>query len=344
VVADSWQSRMLSSITTPKRRHTASCFLLFTAFIIRNLIGETRPVSSSSPSFALFSGFVGNGKFSFLPFQLRCQPIQQYEYAKRHGYDYFFFREANSEWLEEKSKYSLGLGWYKIYSLRCLLALQEYEWVVYLDTDTTIHNVTMKMEEVVAQAPPHTSVILRDSVGWNADVMFLRNTEYSRNFVERVWSLRSRLNSCLYEQCAVVVSLLEEVLSHEVSSWGGNHTQQTFHVGRDRGRLCCDPLTQHKKNDKSAQGCTWNWQRTLQELEKNDHPHIYWMKERFGELNFGHPDKRLYKSAFMHPLTPAASRLPRAKPKPYLDRPLNYRVILDPNDNEQCTLEAVHPS
>ena len=338
-----WQSRMLS--ITPKRRHLAFCFLLFAAFFIiqvRNLTGITRPVSS----FALFSVFVGNGTFSFLPFRLRCQPIRQYEYAKRHGYDYFFFREANSEWQEEKSKYSLGLGWYKIYALRRLLALQEHEWVVYLDTDTTIHNFTMKMEEVVAQAPPDTSVIHRDSVGWNTHVIFLRNTEYSRNFVERVWSLRSRLNACpKYEQCAVVVALLEEVLSHEVSSWGNNYTQQTFRVGRDRGRPCCDPLTQHEKNDMSAQGCTWNWQRTLQVLEKNDHPHIYWTKERFGELNFGHhPDKKLCISAFMHPLTPAASRLPRAEPERYLDRPLNYRVIPNPNDTEQCTLEAVNPS
>lgn len=297
--------------------------------------------------------FFGDGSWRrrhWARLKARCPNARHADYARRHGYAYRFFADDDDgEWERERTRHRLGLGWYKIYVLRRLLAVavannnnnnhHRTTWLVYVDLDAHFADASVALEEIVAQATRNRttpSVILVDGVGWNAHVLFLRaDSRYSQRLVETVWSVRDRLNDCLYEQCAVHWALLQALWHQHAVNQTSYFNQtfsvvaddhiyfnQTFFVAPDRKRSCCGddvPLLRSHglTNDPALQGCVWNWQRALRVLHDNHHPHIFWSRPLFRKLNLYHPDRRWVCDRLLLDTRVPVSRLPPAPVAPW---------------------------
>jgi mannan polymerase II complex MNN10 subunit len=87
------------------------------------------------------------------------------------------------------------------------LATEEYEWVLWMDFDTLFTNTSIRIEEFLEDAKSHVNrfetgqkwedvdmIAAADCQTFNAGVLFFRNSEWTRNYLDRVWSMRRTPN------------------------------------------------------------------------------------------------------------------------------------------------------
>lgn len=221
----------------------------------------------------------------------KCQLKSQRLYSQRHGYSFHLFTRIPDDLK------TLPLGWFKVWAIRKLLP--KYQWVLYLDTDTvfTSPDRSPAAENVLHDAlfAEGKSVMVPEAKGWNSDTIFIRNSAWGSQFIERLWDLRHMCPDCVMEQCAVHVALLDSIIAAATPS-----SPTTITVSRDQWKQCCTPQshcqyphgTHNHAHSVSVQGCTWAWQEALGYPGTN-HTHLHWMPDFRTRMMLQHPVKSM---------------------------------------------------
>jgi hypothetical protein len=110
------------------------------------------------------------------------------KYAERHGHT-FYYKDDNfvlphlgaekCHWIEE-----------------IMTEHPEHDWIWWSGTDCLITNHNHSLHTIVDAVPDqYDFVICKDHHGINADVFFIRNTEWGRNYMRHLWESQPTHNS-----------------------------------------------------------------------------------------------------------------------------------------------------
>jgi|TARA_B100001142_G_scaffold23311_1_gene21339 hypothetical protein len=97
-------------------------------------------------------------------------------YADRHGYDVI----VDSEIIDE----SRPTSWSKLLAMRKYLPY--YDYLFYVDVDTIVANVDVKLEDIVDYG--YDQILAADRNGLNCGVWLIRNTPWSLWFLDEMWA------------------------------------------------------------------------------------------------------------------------------------------------------------
>lgn len=116
------------------------------------------------------------------------------EYAKRHGYDFYVLKCP----LPNASNSSRTMHYQKILSTQLLLELQDdgdgdrrkYDYIFWIDGDTIITNLAVKLEDIIQMAPPEKHIILSgDTNILNSAQVLWKNTERTEVILQEAWDM-----------------------------------------------------------------------------------------------------------------------------------------------------------
>ncbi|KAG0584839.1 hypothetical protein M758_3G242000 [Ceratodon purpureus] len=106
-------------------------------------------------------------------------------YVKRHGYD---FIDASS--LLDTTR---PPSWSKILAVK--EQLSQYDWVFWNDADSAVTNPDIKLEDIIFSVVGDVKleempdfIVTEDVTGVNAGMFFFRNSDWSRQFLDRWWN------------------------------------------------------------------------------------------------------------------------------------------------------------
>lgn len=111
------------------------------------------------------------------------------KYAQKHGYRLF----DESDQLDK----SRPASWSKIRAVQRLLAQEDCDWVFWLDADTVVMNSHKRVEDFLPVNNDNDNnqidILLSadDGGGYNAGVWLVRNSEFTRNFLQEWWDMKS---------------------------------------------------------------------------------------------------------------------------------------------------------
>jgi hypothetical protein len=107
------------------------------------------------------------------------------DYAAKHGYPIF-----DGSFLLDTSR---PPAWTKIKAVQHLLEHEECDWVGWTDADTIIMNSEIAMESFLPAAnTAHDLVVASDNGGgYNSGVWFVRNTAWSKQFLQDWWNMNN---------------------------------------------------------------------------------------------------------------------------------------------------------
>ena len=97
-------------------------------------------------------------------------------YADRHGYDVI----VDGEIIDD----SRPTSWSKLLAMRKYLPY--YDFLFYVDVDTIITNVDVKLEDIVDYG--YDQILAADRNGLNCGVWLIRNTPWSMWFLDEMWA------------------------------------------------------------------------------------------------------------------------------------------------------------
>jgi len=121
------------------------------------------------------------------------------EYCKKYGIEYYC--ETNSELIHEVLGNRAG-SWYKIPFLKEQLELDDSDYVAYIDSDAFVANDEIDLRDIIAQYPEY-DLILGEDFGpdlVNGGVLIFKNTEWSRDFLKRVWEKSEKISRGRYKR------------------------------------------------------------------------------------------------------------------------------------------------
>lgn len=119
------------------------------------------------------------------------------KYCKIHGYD---LRDD-----EDVYDSSRPYAWSKVKLLQKCLEEGKYDYVVWVDADTHIMNNDYKLEEFISELSGGRDVMLAsDKEMINSGVMFVKNTDWSRLFLQTLWDHTDFLHADNWEQNAII--------------------------------------------------------------------------------------------------------------------------------------------
>ncbi len=129
------------------------------------------------------------------------------EYAKKHGYAFHTsalgFLEAS--WMRRPP------AWHKIKLLQ--RHLPQYDWVMWSDADAVVVDMDQGLEQFLDDR--YDIILAKDGLGINTGNMFLRNTPWTANFLQRVWDEAKDPNHPWWENQAIIELLDDpETASH----------------------------------------------------------------------------------------------------------------------------------
>ena len=103
-------------------------------------------------------------------------------YANKHSY--LLFDESSQ--LDRRRPAS----WSKIRAVQRLLTEEHCDWVFWMDADTVVMNSDKALQDFL---PANLDLVLSadDGGGYNAGAWLIRNTDWSRNFLETWWNMKS---------------------------------------------------------------------------------------------------------------------------------------------------------
>lgn len=106
------------------------------------------------------------------------------DYAVKHGYRLF----DGSDLIDS----SRPPAWSKILAVSHLLHQDQCDWVMWTDADTVIMNSDRRIEDFLPADPTKHLLVVNDKGGgYNSGVFLLRNSEWSRQFLQDWWDMRS---------------------------------------------------------------------------------------------------------------------------------------------------------
>lgn len=118
--------------------------------------------------------------------------LNKREYCRNHGYN-FVCRKSDFNTSRPPS-------WSKI--LFTKKYLPDCDWLFWSDADALVMNFSTKLESFVD--PDYDLLITKDCNGINAGHYFIKNTPWSFEFLDRVWSMEQHTNHVWWEQAAMI--------------------------------------------------------------------------------------------------------------------------------------------
>jgi len=122
--------------------------------------------------------------------------IGKEHYCRKHNYDF-----RTDEDVHDKTR---PYAWSKVpLILKCLQ--ESYEYVVWIDADTHIMNMNLKLEDFITRLSEGKDILLTmDSCMINSGVMFIKNTEWSKKFFTTLYEQTDFLHHPNWEQGAII--------------------------------------------------------------------------------------------------------------------------------------------
>ncbi|KAF9191525.1 hypothetical protein BGZ51_007239 [Haplosporangium sp. Z 767] len=154
-------------------------------------------------------------------------------YASKHGYD---FIARGAEFAQEEFR-GRRLVWGKIGAIQ--KALPHYEWLFWMDMDAVVADMDKDLRDIIkvaeeqgAQQGAEINLIVarprRDKM-LNAGVMLIKNTVWTRRFLNEVQTKVGWYRKSSYEQAAIWEVMTDEKWSSSVYLFDGDdHTMNTF--------------------------------------------------------------------------------------------------------------------
>jgi hypothetical protein len=132
-----------------------------------------------------------------LPYLKESEEINSL-YCKQYGIDYYC--EKNKALIFETLNGRAG-SWYKIPFLREQLISSDQDYIAYIDSDAFIANDAVDFRDIIANYPEY-DLILGQDFGpdlVNGGVLIFKNTEWSKEFLKRVWEKSERISRGRYK-------------------------------------------------------------------------------------------------------------------------------------------------
>ena len=108
-------------------------------------------------------------------------------YARKHDYHFY----DGSDWMDT----SRPPAWSKIKAVQHLLEHEQCDWVMWTDADTVIMNSDKTIEDFLPADPTKDLLVGSDKGGgYNSGVFVIRNTAWSKRFLEQWWNMKSFVN------------------------------------------------------------------------------------------------------------------------------------------------------
>ena len=243
--------------------------------------------------------------------QFACQLKSQREYCEKHGCKYYFLEDF-SDW--EQKRNGSAPHFIKIQAMMYVMNIvPRHPWVLYLDTDAAFNEklATKTIDQLVSERDNRTWLFHPDQThGWSSDFILVYNDAEAMNFLDHIFKYSDICPFCVGEQCAVILSLTDYIVSLYVKNLPGSGDDETIIVKRDNQLNCCNPkwfceypfgkARQHNtRHTANVQGCSWNW---LEAVKFND------MKEtqrRYSEVSHSSDLRRIL--GIKHPLKTVAA-------------------------------------
>lgn len=131
-----------------------------------------------------FGIFVSHDGQYFQPLADITIPVLR-EYCARHGYKLS---------LAVAPPVTRTLVWDRC--LTMLDNLDRFDWTLHWDADALVTNLTIRLEDIVAQFPPGRDMILsRDHTGLNDGIVFTRRSPRSRALWADMWAMKDEVSS-----------------------------------------------------------------------------------------------------------------------------------------------------
>jgi len=118
-------------------------------------------------------------------------------YCERHGYDFIN--------LTENLDTSRPTAWNKILIMQEVLKNKNYKWVFWIDGDAIFMNFGITLEELIDEN--YNFIVGSDLAGCNTGNFFLKNNEWSENFLSLLYSHTEFTHHRYWEQAAVMREL-----------------------------------------------------------------------------------------------------------------------------------------
>jgi mannan polymerase II complex MNN10 subunit len=108
----------------------------------------------------------------------------KFDYAAKNGYSLY----DGSDYIDT----SRPPAWSKIQAVKHLLENKGCDWVMWTDADTVIMNSDVRIEDFLPSDSSKDLLVGSDNGGgYNSGVFLVRNTAWSRSFLDEWWNMRS---------------------------------------------------------------------------------------------------------------------------------------------------------
>lgn len=116
------------------------------------------------------------------------------EYCERHGYKFAHYHLPDWYTLTPSLK-ELSPYWQLVFPIRAELAsMNEGDWLFFSGADAAIIDPSITLDSIEGywHFGQRHLLITKDENGLNNNGFFLRNCEWSRDYIERIWALRGQ--------------------------------------------------------------------------------------------------------------------------------------------------------
>jgi hypothetical protein len=118
-------------------------------------------------------------------------------YCKMHGYDFINCGESLDN--------SRPVPWTKVLLILDVMKNKQYKWIFWTDADSLIMNKNKKLEEFIDDG--YELIITKDLNAINSGQFFIKNSEWSNEFLHKVYSHEEFINHHWWEQMGVITEL-----------------------------------------------------------------------------------------------------------------------------------------
>ena len=123
-------------------------------------------------------------------------------YCTKFGYDFYFETENTENSVYDGQR---EFPWYKIKLISKLLATGQYDYIVWNDADSVVVRDKYTFEDIIRTHMEDKDLLVAKD--WNSTLntgtMFIKNTEWSRNLMDRIWTNPDEFEAGLHEQASL---------------------------------------------------------------------------------------------------------------------------------------------
>jgi len=102
-------------------------------------------------------------------------------------------------------RYPKAPAWYKIDLIIDEINKNESEYILWVDTDTIIHNTQYDVIKEITNPNPDKHIFLaKDHTDFNSGVILVKSSEFTKEFLTKVSTMHEYLHHCWWEQAAII--------------------------------------------------------------------------------------------------------------------------------------------